>query len=245
MARPDELAAWLRLLETPGVGRETRAAPAGRLRLARSRLRAPGQRRCVNCSARRSPSALQRRARRPRGALAATAAWLQAPPPTRHVLTLGDPAYPAALLRDRRPAAAAVRAGPASSCSARRALAVVGSRNPTPQGVDNARAFAAHLSRAGLTIVSGLALGIDGAAHEGALDGPRQHGGRGRHRPRPRLPGAAPRARPPHRRARRCWSASSRSARRRCRRTSRSATASSPACRAARWWSRPRCSRAR
>jgi DNA processing protein len=51
-------------------------------------------------------------------------------------------------------------------------VAVVGSRNPTPQGSDNARAFARHLSQSGLTVVSGLALGIDGAAHEGALDGP-------------------------------------------------------------------------
>jgi DNA processing protein len=49
------------------------------------------------------------------------------------------------------------------------ALAVVGSRNPTPQGEHNARQFARHLGAAGLCIVSGLALGVDGAAHEGAL----------------------------------------------------------------------------
>jgi DNA processing protein len=52
-----------------------------------------------------------------------------------------------------------------------RSLAIVGSRNPTPQGALNARQFAQTLSQAGLTIVSGLALGVDGAAHEGALAG--------------------------------------------------------------------------
>jgi DNA processing protein len=52
------------------------------------------------------------------------------------------------------------------------AIAVVGSRNPTPQGADNAMASSTHLSRAGLTIVSGLALGIDTAADVGALEGP-------------------------------------------------------------------------
>ncbi len=50
-------------------------------------------------------------------------------------------------------------------------IAIVGSRNPTPQGVQNARQFSESLSQSGLTIVSGLALGIDGAAHEGALAG--------------------------------------------------------------------------
>jgi DNA processing protein len=51
----------------------------------------------------------------------------------------------------------------------RKSIAMVGSRNATLQGIQNARRFAHVLSTAGLTVVSGLALGIDGAAHEGAL----------------------------------------------------------------------------
>lgn len=54
----------------------------------------------------------------------------------------------------------------------RQALAVVGSRNATPQGVANTETFAAAASRAGLTIVSGLALGCDAAAHRAGLSGP-------------------------------------------------------------------------
>ncbi len=50
-------------------------------------------------------------------------------------------------------------------------LAVIGSRNPTPQGAINARQFSHALAQEGLTIVSGLALGVDGQAHEGALEG--------------------------------------------------------------------------
>ncbi len=48
-------------------------------------------------------------------------------------------------------------------------LAIVGSRNPSPAGLSNARNFAAYLAGAGIAITSGLAVGIDGAAHEGAL----------------------------------------------------------------------------
>jgi DNA processing protein len=54
---------------------------------------------------------------------------------------------------------------------ARPSVAIVGSRNATAQGEQNARSFAEHFSRRGLTVVSGLAAGIDAAAHEGALKG--------------------------------------------------------------------------
>ena len=65
------------------------------------------------------------------------------------------------------PAVLYVRGDPARSTEPQ--LAMVGSRNPTAGGVSTAREFAAWFARAGLTITSGLALGIDAACHEGAL----------------------------------------------------------------------------
>lgn len=102
------------------------------------------------------------------GLLARTQAWLDQP---GHELVAWDDAhYPQALLR-------LGHAPPALYYVGRRellnhpAFAIVGSRSATAQGKDNARAFARALSDAGLVIVSGLAAGIDGAAHEGALEG--------------------------------------------------------------------------
>lgn len=90
--------------------------------------------------------------------------------PDNHLLTWNDPAYPAAL-RDLPvpPAWLYVKGDPA--WLARPMLAVVGSRHASPQGLRDAEAFAQSLSEAGLTIVSGLALGIDTAAHAGGLAG--------------------------------------------------------------------------
>jgi DNA processing protein len=59
----------------------------------------------------------------------------------------------------------------ALAANAHHSVAIVGSRNPTPQGAQNARQFAQALAQSGLTVVSGLALGVDGNAHEGALAG--------------------------------------------------------------------------
>lgn len=88
----------------------------------------------------------------------------------RHLVAWGDPAYPP-LLREipDPPVVLYVQGDPA--VLARPQLAIVGSRNPTPTGRENAAAFAKTLAGAGLTITSGLALGIDGAAHRGALAG--------------------------------------------------------------------------
>jgi DNA processing protein len=86
-----------------------------------------------------------------------------------HLLTLADAAYPKALLEiPDPPIALYVKGNPA--LLARPALALVGSRTGTAQGEANAEAFARSLGEAGLTIISGLALGIDAAAHRGALE---------------------------------------------------------------------------
>ncbi|WPG37578.1 DNA-processing protein DprA [Variovorax sp. EBFNA2] len=91
---------------------------------------------------------------------------------TRRVVTLGDAGYPSSLLEMVDPPLMLyVLGAPAFDLTQLgRSLAVVGSRNPTPQGASHARAFARALGEAGLPVVSGLALGIDGAAHLGALD---------------------------------------------------------------------------
>ena len=99
--------------------------------------------------------------------------WLAQDPAHRRVARPADPGYPPALQQLPDPPPRLWLAGqlPASPGHWPQALAIVGSRNPTPQGLDNAREFARSLAQAGWTIVSGLASGIDGAAHEGALEG--------------------------------------------------------------------------
>ncbi len=101
--------------------------------------------------------------------LEATLAWLAADE-RRQVLTLGDPEYPSSLLETADPPLLLYVQGRTELLGAE-SIAIVGSRNATRQGLDHARSFAAQLSHAGFTIVSGLALGIDAAAHEGGLEG--------------------------------------------------------------------------
>jgi DNA processing protein len=92
--------------------------------------------------------------------------WLEKP--NRSVLTLADPLYPLALRTLLDPPPVIWLYGEASLLH-HPALAIVGSRRASPQGLQDARAFSKLLGEGGLTIVSGLAEGIDRAAHEGAL----------------------------------------------------------------------------
>jgi DNA processing protein len=87
-----------------------------------------------------------------------------------HLVTLADDDYPATLLEITDPPPLLYLKGRRELLN-HSAIAVVGSRNATPGGVQNAEAFSRALSDAGLTIVSGLALGIDAAAHRGGLAG--------------------------------------------------------------------------
>jgi DNA processing protein len=101
-----------------------------------------------------------------RDRLDATSRWLD--DPLHDLVAWDDDDYPRALLELGYAPPALFYVG-RRELLARPALAIVGSRHATPQGLDTARAFAQALADAGLTIVSGLALGIDAAAHEGAL----------------------------------------------------------------------------
>jgi DNA processing protein len=165
---PDEFAAWLRLLETPGVGRESARRLLAAFGSAEAIFEASRASVGTVCSA-AVASALATPPPEFDERLAAARAWLDGGP-GRSVLTIGDPLYPPLLLQAADPPLLLYVQGSAALLSAP-SVAVVGSRNPTPQGADNARQFAAGLSGAGLVVVSGLALGVDGAAHDGALKG--------------------------------------------------------------------------
>ncbi|ATG91512.1 DNA-binding protein [Methylomonas koyamae] len=94
-------------------------------------------------------------------------AWLAQP--GNHAFTLQDPDYPPQLKEiDRPPPVLFVKGDPAVLAEPQ--LAIVGSRNPSPVGVSTALQFAEALAAAGLVITSGLALGIDAASHQGALN---------------------------------------------------------------------------
>lgn len=168
-----ELNAWLRLTLTPGIGNETArkllaafgSAPAIFEQSAET-LRQLGSEK-LSRTVRQEPPTLASQ-------LQTTVDWLAAGD-DHHLVTLGDADYPPSLLNIEDPPLMLYMLG----LQVRRGLyvvekiasniAIVGSRNPTPQGEANARQFARAFGDAGLCVVSGLALGIDGAAHDGAL----------------------------------------------------------------------------
>ena len=177
----DELAAWLRLVATPGIGRDAARRLLAEFGSPEAVLGASATARRPHVGA-AAAAALATEPPEFAALLAATRAWRDARPAAgedggRDVLPLGDPRYPKALLETADPPTLLYVDGRIGLLG-REAIAIVGSRNPTAQGVENARAFASHLSRAGLVVVSGLALGIDGAAHEGALEGQAAGGSR-------------------------------------------------------------------
>jgi DNA processing protein len=181
----ESLKAWLRLSLTPGVGNIT----------ARALLKAFGlpemifQRSAAELQVHVSPAVSHHLCLEPEGledALNTTWAWLEKPAhrhasTTLHkrLLTLADSDYPSSLMLTPDPPCLLYVMGQTqhlhwlspATFKAPLAIAVVGSRNPTPQGRINAHEFAASLAQAGLTVISGLALGVDTEAHLGALQG--------------------------------------------------------------------------
>jgi DNA processing protein len=160
-----ELAAWIRLRLVPGLGDRTLRRLLGALGLP-SKVLASGPGPVAQVV---GADLAQRVFGDPHeAAVAAALDW--AARPGNRVLTLADADYPQRLLEISDPPALLWCRGDARLLS-RPCLAVVGSRNATPQGLSNAEQFARAFSDAGLVITSGLALGIDAAAHRGGLAG--------------------------------------------------------------------------
>jgi DNA processing protein len=162
---PEELQAWLRLAFAAGVPSASQ----------RALLKAFGSPQAVLAA--RRPALGGHVASNVMDALLADGAprlldpslsWLAQP--GNHLVALGDPDYPKALLDTPDPPTVLFAQGRLELFNAR-SIAIVGSRNATPQGKEDARSFAKALSDAGFCIVSGLALGIDAAAHRGAIEG--------------------------------------------------------------------------
>jgi len=161
----DDAAAWLRVSLVPGV-------PPAALRKLLTALRSP---QAVLAARERTLAAIAGAAAAralaagaDEDAVAASLRWLEAE--GHHLVALHDPRYPPRLLEIADPPPVLYVAGRPELLGAP-SLAVVGSRNASMRGLMDAEAFARTLSGAGLAVVSGLALGIDAAAHRGGLAG--------------------------------------------------------------------------
>ncbi len=159
------LASWLQLTLTPGLGAATLRAMLRQFGLPQVILHD----RRAQLASLLAPEVLGALESAPvREAVERALGW--AAIPGNAVVTLADDTYPRALLEIPDPPAVLYVSGRVELLR-RPALAVVGSRNASAQGERNAESFARALSDAGLTIVSGLALGIDAGAHRGGLAG--------------------------------------------------------------------------
>ncbi len=172
----DELAAWLRLLLTPGVGNQTARRLLALCGLPQHIFGQPAVwQGHVNAA---QAAALLREPAELAALVQTTWQWLHGPAGdgvARRILTLADSAYPRALLATDDPPLLLHAMGMAEVLAqdqpfaALRCVAMVGSRTPTAQGLQHAHQFGRALREAGCCVVSGMALGIDAAAHEGAL----------------------------------------------------------------------------
>lgn len=160
----DSRDAWLRVIRAPGLGGVRTRQLLERF----GSIRAVAGAHAAQLKAAGAPAAaIDWLAEPDTECLATDRAWLDMP--GRHLLTCDSPDFPALLQRaPRAPAALFVDGDPQWLWFAQ--IAIVGSRNPTEGGVANARDFSRTLARSGLIVTSGLADGIDAAAHRAALD---------------------------------------------------------------------------
>ena len=159
----DDVLPWLRLALVPGVSPRAQRALLDVYQSPQAVLAAPRR----QVEERIGREVAQALARGPMEDLVErTLRWSEGP--GHHVISLADAAYPKALLAITDPPPVLYANGRIELLDAP-SIAIVGSRNATAQGMRDAQAFASELSSAGLCIVSGMALGIDAAAHRGGL----------------------------------------------------------------------------
>ena len=163
----DELSAWLRLANARGLKPAALCTLLGAFGLPQHVFAQPFEALAAAAGTEAARAVLAPPAADFAQRVAAVAAWCALP--GNALVTLADPAYPPRLLTIPDPPPLLYVKGRLDRLHAR-SVAVVGSRSATPQALEDATRFARTLATAGVTVVSGLALGVDGAAHRGALD---------------------------------------------------------------------------